>query len=519
MADRRANEVRRISAERRKRQRGLTDLVTVVEISGSDLRVALLRKLPDDELDRVEAVTVTWRKEAALLNSEEGLLELSAALCKLVEKGGSQESQFHFVLGGELCVTRAICGTTEEVRTELRQIEERSRLYHSLGPGEKVMVANSRPIDARHQYAVASICNRRTLSTVHDAALKAGIQIESIEPALVSVSRAVSRLKDAPTEPCLLMYVDDNSVEVGVCHQGRLLLDYRPGGLSDPGDIGRVVHTHLSRLQRHSGRQLNDSTPTLRRVYLCGGREAIARAIFGFAAYQEFEVCEISPSSIRASWKISDQVKDSAIVPALGTLLSTYVSSEEQDAPNFMQHVVASTREPIRPILIRSLIPLAAVLLLGVAGWLLNFRLQAEVDMLQQQVVALQPAQAHSLELRLKLTAAEEKFAQLNHLVQRMQPSPVREVIARIGHCMPSDVWLRDLTVEDMKQVKLSGSSFLEAGVFDFVRWLEQSPGFEDVALQSTRPSQSGSGPTIDFIVELNLGDIDGSVREVARND
>jgi hypothetical protein len=184
-----------------------------------------------------------------------------------------------------------------------------------------------------------------------------------------------------------------------------------------------------------------------------------------------------------------------------------------------MQHVVASTREPIRPILIRSLIPLAAVLLLGVAGWLLNYRLQAEVDMLQQQVVALQPAQAHSLELRLKLTAAEEKFAQLNHLVQRMQPAPVREVIARIGHCMPSDVWLSDLTVEDMKQVKLSGSSFLEAGVFDFVRWLEQSPGFEDVALQSTRPSQSGSGPTIDFIVELNLGDIDGSVREVARND
>ena len=163
MSDRRANEVRRISTERRKRQRGLTDLVTVVDISGSDLRVALLRKLPDEELDRVEAMTVTWRKEAALLNSEEGLLELSAALCKLVEKGGSQRSQFHFVLGGELCVTKAISGTTEEVRTELRQIEERSRLYLSLGPGEKVMVTNSRPIDARHQYVVASICNRRTI--------------------------------------------------------------------------------------------------------------------------------------------------------------------------------------------------------------------------------------------------------------------------------------------------------------------------------------------------------------------
>ena len=94
-----------------------------------------------------------------------------------------------------------------------------------------------------------------------------------------------------------------------------------------------------------------------------------------------------------------------------------------------------------------------------------------------------------------------------------------KDVIARVGHCMPSDVWLSGLTVENMKQMKLSGSSFLEAGVFDFVRWLEQAPGFEDVALRSTRPSQSSSGPAIDFNVELNLGDIDGSVREVARND
>ena len=79
MAERRTSELRRTGDDRRKRQRGATNLVTVVEISGSDLRVALLRKLPDDEPDRVEATTVAWRKEAALLNSEVGLSELSAA--------------------------------------------------------------------------------------------------------------------------------------------------------------------------------------------------------------------------------------------------------------------------------------------------------------------------------------------------------------------------------------------------------------------------------------------------------
>jgi hypothetical protein len=84
---------------------------------------------------------------------------------------------------------------------------------------------------------------------------------------------------------------------------------------------------------------------------------------------------------------------------------------------------------------------------------------------------------------------------------------------------MPSDVWLSELLVEDLRRVKLIGSSFLEAGVFDFVRWLEQAPGFEDVVLPGTRPSVSSSGPAIEFNVELNLGDLNGPVNEVARNE
>ena len=84
---------------------------------------------------------------------------------------------------------------------------------------------------------------------------------------------------------------------------------------------------------------------------------------------------------------------------------------------------------------------------------------------------------------------------------------------------MPSDVWLSDLELENMKSVKLSGSSFLEAGVFDFVQWLGQAPEFSDVALRSTKPSNSRSGPMINFNVELDLGDIEVSVEEVARNE
>jgi hypothetical protein len=245
----------------------------------------------------------------------------------------------------------------------------------------------------------------------------------------------------------------------------------------------------------------------------------IAKALASFAPYKNLNVKEIRPDSIQATWELDDQVEGSAIVPALGALLCTYLSAEERDAPNFMRHIIASTREPIRPILVRSLMPLAAVLLIGFVGLLFNFRVQSEVNALKEQLDGLQVVQARSLELRLKESAAQDKVAELTRLVAGVQPAPVNDVVSRIGHCMPSDVWLSDLMVEDMQRVKLTGSSFLEAGVFDFVRWLGQAPGFEDVALPGTRPSTSSSGPAIEFNVELILGDLDGQVREVARNE
>ena len=522
MSDRRTKDERRSGSERRSlrdRQRAGSDLVTVVEIAGSKLHIAIARRTQSDKPDRIEGETRTWKKEAAILNSEEGLVEFSRELNDLVERRNLQGSSFHFVLGGDLCVTKTVRGTTEEVRNELRLIEERSRLYLSLGTGDKVMVANTRLIDARHQNAVASVCNRGTLNSIHSAALKAGIQIDSIEPALVSVSRVVGRLQDAPTEPCLLMYVDEKSVEVGVCHNGSLLLDYRPGGRTAPSDIGGVVHTHLNRLQRHAGRQLHRSPPELKDVFLCGGKQSLARALRSFATYECFKVHAIDPHSVQATWVLGEEVADSVMVPALGTLLGTYMTKEQRDAPNFMQHIIASTREPIRPVLIRSLITLAAVLLLGVFGLLMNWNLQSEVDLLQQQVDGLQVAKSRYRELRLQLTSAEEKGTELKKLLESMDAAAPKDVIARIGHCMPSDVWLSDLELENMKSVKLSGSSFLEAGVFDFVQWLGQAPEFKDVALRSTNPSNSRAGPTINFNVELDLGDIDDSVEEVASNE
>jgi hypothetical protein len=72
---------------------------------------------------------------------------------------------------------------------------------------------------------------------------------------------------------------------------------------------------------------------------------------------------------------------------------------------------------------------------------------------------------------------------------------------------MPSDVWLSSLAVADRSSARLQGLSYLEAGVYDFVRWLELAPGFIDVALKRTAPATSPSGPATGFELELAIAD------------
>jgi len=67
--------------------------------------------------------------------------------------------------------------------------------------------------------------------------------------------------------------------------------------------------------------------------------------------------------------------------------------------------------------------------------------------------------------------------------------------------------------------MELSGSSYLDAGIFDFVHWLEQCPDISDVALRSTQPGQNADGPMVNFNVEVNFKGPHPPVHEVAQHE
>lgn len=522
MPDRRTEEERRAIRERRRpkeRRRHSDSRVAAIEVTDSDLRVAILNRGSDDSSDRVEGLKHPWRHEADSLESKQGRLELTAALRHICVSQNLTGSQIRFVLGGKYCVTRALLGSTEEVKSHLQQLQQRSQLYLLLGTGEKVIVSNSKPLDARHTYAVAAIANAKTIDAIYSASEQAGLFVDSIEPALVANSRVIGRLEGASIDPCLLIHIDKETVEIGVSQTGRLLLEYRPGNCDTSSELEEVVRTHLNRLERHIGRILKQPPPKLEKIYLTGEGEELLTAKIALAKIPGIHPIIANPQKVQATWVLTEGIEASTTITLLGSLLGTYLPPSETDAPNFMDHITAITREPIKPILIRSLIPLAAVLFLAVGIFFYNYRQHLLIDRLNTQLDALAEAQTQTRELQLRQAASLAKLAQLEFLFSQIKSPPHAEMMRRIARCMPSDVWVNSLLATSATMVELRGSSFLEAGVFDFVRWLELAPGLKNVALRSTKSSQSRSGPTIEFDIGLNYTDFEEPISEVARHE
>ncbi len=519
MSDRRQTHKSRRTSARERRRIG-DQRVFVIELSTSDLGVVELQKfVGDDRIDEVTSSACCWRINATSLHTSEGRDELTSAFREIGRQHSIQGAEIRVVLTGEFCVLRTIRGTAEAVRAELQLLEQRSRLYLSLGPGEKVLVSNTQALDARHAHAMAAVCNRTTLDAIHGAAEAAGLEISVIEPALSALNRAVTRLTETPTGAYLLVHLNPSGMEVGVCQDGQLLLDYRPSGRGAVVDLPTLLETHLNRLSRHVGRCLRTAPPELNRIYLSGDADSVRAATEQFQRMATLELLQVRPADVKATWHICEETADNVTAAALGALLATFLPAGGCDAPNLMQHILDRKREPLRPTLLRSAIPLAATLLAMAALSLANMRGARSLEMARAELSDLAVAQARATELHGQLMASKAKLVELEKLAALLPSDLGDRLVRRLAGCMPSDVWLSKLEVVDRTTIRLTGASYLEAGVYDFVRWLELAPDLAEVALKGTSPSSSATGPTTSFELELTLAEFDGPAAEVARHE
>jgi hypothetical protein len=516
--DRRNPSDRRQILDRRRQSEGRC---AVFEVCRSMLHLALVVRSPNgnDQEDKLITRSLRWRKDATSLHSERGVQELTDAFETLVSDERLAGAQVRIALGGEYCVTRVITGATDEVRREFAELEDRSLRYLTLGPGRKALASNIQPLDARHQYAVLAVANQRTLDLLMRIADEVNLHIESIEPSLIALSRAQARLQAASQEACLIIQLDESVAELGICHHGRLLLDYRPGGNTSAENVADVVAQHFSRLQRYLERYHTYITSQLKDVYLAGDPEAVARARKKFAKLPAFNVHVLEPAGMEMQWQHTSGPPGADLAAALGTAMALYQRGTEAEGPNLIASTLAQLREPMRPILIRSLMPVAAVLFIAATLLGLHLHQRREMSVIQAELEELQPICARATELRLTLISARNKLQQLQALDNRLPQPDWQQLLSRISQSMPDDVWLDRLTFHDARSAALSGASYTDSGVYDFVSYLKQVPGIAEIALEGTGVAQSGTGPTTNFNLQLTLSNLAGRSENEVRND
>jgi hypothetical protein len=517
-SNRRQRAERRSSGERRRQSEGR---FAVFEVCRSMLHLALIARTSntEEEGDRVVTRSIRWRNKATSLHTEHGLEELTHAFRTLATEERLTGSKTHIALGGEFCVTRVITGPTEDVRREFAELEERSLRYLTLGPGTKALAGKTQQLDARHQHALLAVANQRTLDQLLQIGEAVNLQIESIEPSLIALSRAQAHLSNACQEACLIIQLDEDAAELGICHKGRLLLDYRPGGHTNAENVADLVEQHLSRLQRYVERYHSYLDAPIRHVYLAGEIDAVSRAKRKFAQMPNFEIHVLEPVDLDIPWKHAGDVPGTDLAATLGTATVLYFDSSEQQGPNLIETALAQHREPLRPVLIRSSIPIAAVLLIAASLLMFRFKQWHELSSVQTELDALAPACTRATELRLNLASAERKLQQLQALEKQLPQPNWQQIFNRISQSMPADVWLDRLSIRDGTSASLAGASYTDEGVYGFVGYLKQVPDVAEIALEGTGVGQSTSGPTTNFTLQLTLANFAGRNEKEARHD
>ena len=490
-----------------------------IEVGGSVLRLVIMQQDSANGPVAVSSHEVPWRQSARSLASESGQAELTSALKQLSIAHKLSGTTVWLTLTGVFCVTRVLTGDSDTVRHEMRDLEQRSQLYLSLGPGHKALAGSIRQIDARHQHALLTVTNQKTLDTLMAATTAAGLHVKLIEPSLFALSRTLAKLQLGQSDPVVVVHLEENGVEVGIFYNGMLLLDYRPGGKSVHNNVADIVVQHLPRLQRYCSRYFRFITGKLSQVYLCGEEEATQRVLKDLKEFDEVTAKPLTLEPLTADWDFADGVPRNPFAPVIGSCWAMLQKEPLGSGPNLLNHLQQEDSISLSQGAKRFIWPVAAAALIVACMLGLTFYERAQVDDLRAEVAEFEASRSKARILRLSLVQSESKEKMLAQIDRQIDQPTWSQFWATIGGCLPRNVWIDGLKIEGAGLVSINGTCFSENGLFEFVHWLKQMPELSEVALTTTRPTRYNGLDAISFQLECHLADFTDSKEDEDQHD
>lgn len=476
--------------------------IVALEISHDQLHAAVCEPAPDSP-PVVRMLSTPWRKDALSLAAPEAAAELAAGLKSLVGGLRIQGSSAQLVLNGDYCVTRVVTGTADQVRQELQQLEQRALQYLALGPGEKTLAASLRPVDAKRQHALLTVVNQNVVNTLMDATAKAGLQVDWIEPALVALGRAVAKAGGDVDDPAIVVTLNERGTELGITHNGSLLLDFRAVGVTSPEKVADLLARHVGRFQRYCDRHIRYQNGRLKRIFLRGRPAEAHRLLELLQKLVPLPAAVLDPVLIEPTWQYRD-VGGPEWAGALGACLRPTLSEDEQFGPNLLERIKANIRQPLPVALARTCWPLAATLLFAACcGGVALFQ-QTKQRLLSGEFAQVEADQREADRLRQQIIRQNTKIEHLTAIRAKLNSPAWDKLVQSLAQCLPNDAWLDSVRIAN-DDIVLDGAAYSEDGVFEFVKWLQQCPAVEQVSLSGTRPTQMAAGPATTFSIQCRV--------------
>lgn len=483
---------------RSKNKRRTDDLWVSIEVAFSDLRLFVFDSSKEDGAIRTDKLT--WRNSATLLHSDDGVRELTSGIKTLIDRNQLSGANVWLALNSDFCVTRVTAGENDDVKKELRELEERSALYLSLGTGDNKLAETARALDARSQQVWLTVVNQRTLDAILNSFAHANVRVQLVEHSMISLARVIGRLNHDADEPVLILEINERGVDVGISFGGELLLDYRPGGVTTTEEITEVVTRHLERLQRFCRRKFRHATGDIRRIYLRGEPEVVDAMQNEFSVGGKFVAETIQADTVYNAARYSHEF---ATVTGLNLLHE--LAPERRYSPNLVADLNALIREPLGPALCKIGWPLAAAVLLTIGIFGAAWYQEREAGKVQAELDSLASAKSRVEQLRSELDQARDRFENLKTIKSQVYPVRWHKLIANVGDKLPEGTWLDKITVDSNGNAFLIGPSNSEDGIYEFVKNLKTVPDLTDVALEGTQPTVVDGEPVTSYEISSKL--------------
>ncbi len=444
----------------------------------------------------------------------EGTAALQEALHQLSARWEMRRKQVAVSIDGDFCVTRIAMGARHRVDEEIETLHSRVQRYLSLGPGEKIVGHSRESLTAGTDYAVTAVVNRVVIEAIYEAFRRENLDVMWAEPSLVSIARLLHRVQASDDQPILVADGSGGQWDIGIAHQGRLLLDYRPAAARSADGLREALLGHVERLRRFCDRHREVAAGDLKRLLICGSTHTVAGAVIAFAGQSEIEVAVFSAPEIPDLYRIDANSLLVDHTAAVAAVLPLMESPPEGSIPDMLVEVRRDSDLTFTAKMLRLTAPLlvAAAILLPMFTMVASEQDKLEhlhaitIDLDQQLVAARQSIQT--------LAAKRTLVNHLQRIEQQTLEADWNDLFVRITGCFPPEAKLNELRWQSGQDIVLDGTITEESLVFDMISYLRQLPEVREVALQGT--SNEGLDRQIQFQIRLSTqpAKSDSSVKE-----